>query len=315
MKFGDTSVEFLTKFFREKKPELRPRSIHTYVTAVRRVRRELGESFTEGEFDTWLSAMKPPQAKNYIYPVCLVLGKHVPALWKKYNRLAVEHLDKRELTARERENWTTVAALRRAVNRMHQDIQIHKVLRGARGQFASRQHYNLLRGWIAFSIHDQFQLRNDAASVRVLRTTQEISDHRANFYIKATGKFHFYVFKTMRAFQKRGDWPVVLEASKALRRKLALYLAKKPESPWLFCDLHGDPISRAQYNTILTGASKRYLGIRLGSTMLRHIYLSEFEAGAPTLQQRVKRMRRMLQTTVRTQLRYTRDEGATPPSV
>ncbi len=88
-----------------------------------------------------------------------------------------------------------------------------------------------------------------------------------------------------------------------------MYLAKKPESPWFFCDRSGAQINRSQYNAIMTGTSKRYLGLRLGSTMLRHIYLSEFEATNPTLAQRLKRMRRMLQTTVRTQLRYTRDGG------
>ena len=309
IRIGEPSVEFLTKFFQEKKPELRPRSVHTYVTAVRRIKRELGDSFTVAQLDTWLSAMKPTQAKNYLFPLCLAIGKHIPTLWKKYHRLATEHLDKRELTARERENWTTVSAVRRATNRMHQDIGIHNILRGPRGEFTSRQHFNLLRGWMAFAIHDQFQLRNDLVSVRTVRRTAEIEQfdrRRDNFYVKATGKFHFYVFKTMRSFQKRDSWPVVLECSQALRRKIAVYLAKKPESPWFFCDRSGAQINRSQYNAIMTGTSKRYLGLRLGSTMLRHIYLSEFEATNPTLAQRLKRMRRMLQTTIRTQLRYTR---------
>ena len=50
--------------------------------------------------------------------------------------------------------------------------------------------------------------------------------------------------------------------------------------------------------------SYRYLGVRVGVTMLRHVVLSDFERGNPSLRERKEMMRKMQQINLETQMSY-----------
>ena len=67
---------------------------------------------------------------------------------------------------------------------------------------------------------------------------------------------------------------------------------------------NGQKMTKSQHSTILTGHSYRYLGVRLGVNMLRHLILSEFERGNPTLKERKDKMKRMQQMSLETQMSY-----------
>ena len=63
-------------------------------------------------------------------------------------------------------------------------------------------------------------------------------------------------------------------------------------------------MSKSIHNNILLSHSHKYLGVRVGVTMLRHLILSEFEKSNPSLRERKEMMRKMQQINLETQISY-----------
>ena len=297
-------LDALATFFKEKRPDLADSSVRTYVNAVKRVVKKLGMEFQVEELDKWLETMSPAQARNTLTPFLMWRkasphDTHYRALFDKYNSATETSRLNRVASDREAKNWTSVKAIRGAIRRMGQDSKV-----------LGLKDYRLFLAHFIFRVHDELHLRNDLPSVRIVSAPGEMDEkHKHNYYVLAEKKIYFFHFKTRRAFQCLKDWPVALPVSPNLGRFIRRYIREKPESPWLVCDPEGRPLSKSTFSAIMTGASKRYLGIRLGSTMLRRIYLSEFEKSGPSLRQRKAELRRMLQTKIETQLSYVRPDA------
>ena len=82
------------------------------------------------------------------------------------------------------------------------------------------------------------------------------------------------------------------------------YLRQRKESKYLICQPDGRPYSKAAFRNLLLNSSQKYLGVKVGSTMLRHIVLSEFLKGNPSLAERRRMGASMQQSSLETQLSY-----------
>ena len=303
----EVNAEILTHFFRENRPELAASSIRTYVHAVLRVVKALGREFQMEELDKWLESKSPAQARNTLTPFLMwrrasPMDTHYRSLFDKYNASAESAKLGRTTSKREADNWVTVKAIRGAIRRMGHDSKILGRQSGA--------NYRLFLAHFIFRVHDELHLRNDLPTVRIVNAPGEMDEkHKHNYYVRSQKRFYWYHFKTRRSFMRAKDWPVAHTISPSLARFISKYIRQKPESPWLICDPEGHPLSKSAFSAVMTGASKRYLGVRLGSTMLRRIYLSEFEKTGPSLRQRKAKLRRMLQTKIETQLGYVRPDA------
>ena len=271
----------LDEFLHNQRPSLKKETIVRYRNSILRVQKKLGENFSLEMLDDWLSTLKPGAATRILSALLLnTLGDRVHSKYKrlfdKYNKEVTRVWSEQKFSEREKKHWTSVKRIRHMLRRMKEDVTTHKLLT----RDLNSIEFNLLRAYVMFSIHHEFQVRNDMRYVRVLRTQSELKGGAkadSNYYVITSGVFIYYRFKTQRAFQRKGDWPVHLQCSKRLQKLLRAYVKNKPQSPFLFSDAKGDPLSGSTYSNIMTGASKRYIGVRLGPTALRKLYLSEFE--------------------------------------
>ena len=136
------------------------------------------------------------------------------------------------------------------------------------------------------------------------RTTSATTDS-GNWYVHTTGTVVLRQFKTARSFQRRGMLPLYLGVHVRTLKVLNRFLQSREfDGRWLFCLSPNKQLTKTQHSTILTSHSYRYLGVRLGTTMLRHLVLSEFERRNPTLKERKSKMKRMQQLVIETQMSY-----------
>jgi len=287
---------------KERKPDIANTTIRNYAANIRRVRRALGEDFSRERLREWLEELnKPAVALTILASLTALHGSRYGALMDKYNILREDVLDSQRMSRVQSENWTTVANIKKMLRRMYEDVRTFDLLRLKTNNV---QKYRLLVAFISFSIHHEYHFRNDLPTFKVSRTVSEM-DKRSNYFVMANSSFYLRNFKTSRAFARNGyKLPLVFKCSKVLAKLIRGYLRVKPESPWLISKLNGDPFTKNSFSNLLTGASKRRLDVRLGTTQLRHIYISEFIKTAPTIKQRRALALRMQQLSLLTQERY-----------
>ena len=277
---------------RENKPHLTISSITTYAAHVKRVRK-VSPELREGEVLKYLDTLKPTIANQLISAIVALkpeFAVHVARYRKTAEQLRAENAQKS--TAKQRENWVTVASIKRATRLMRREIN----------QFGFRDH-RLVMAYLTWAIMLEHTMRNDLPSVKVAETTADFKPG-GNFYIVSKGELWMSDFKTKRAFRNRGLLPLKLGLSKSLRTFIFRYLRERKPSAYLISHDNGRPFSKAGFRNLMTSSSKRYLGKRVGSTMLRHIVLSEFLKRDPSLKERRAKARSMMQTSLETRLSY-----------
>ena len=193
--------------------------------------------------------------------------------------------------------------MKRMMRRMAEDIRTHKLF--SRDYFSlSSVERRLVLAYVSFTLLLDVTMRNDANTLQLAHTTSQTTD-TGNWYVHSTGTVVLRKFKTARAFRNRGIFPLYIGVKARTRKVLNRFLhSRKLKGKFLFCLTPEKQLSKAQHSTILTSHSYRYLGVRLGSNMLRHLVLSDFERSNPTLKARKEKMKRMQQLLVETQMSY-----------
>ena len=136
----------------------------------------------------------------------------------------------------------------------------------------------------------------------MVKTTRKATEKDKNYYVASTGTLVLNRFKTHRSFARRGLLPLKLDVKRTTKRVIAEYL-RNVEGDYLF-SMTGAKLTKQAHNNILIAHSHRYLGVRVGTTMLRHIVLSEFDKKNPSLKERKAQMKRMQQLSLETQMSY-----------
>ena len=171
-------------------------------------------------------------------------------------------------------------------------------------QFGFRDE-RLVMSYFAWAIHLQHAMRNDLPSCRIAETTKDAKAGN-NWYVVSKGSLWLNVFKTSRGFARRGHLPLVLPLDKLLVRTIAKHLRQRGrigKGKYLM-EIKGRQMSKHGFRNLLLSSSQRYLGVKVGSTQMRHIVLSEFLAKNPSLAQRKQMARSMQQLSLETQMSY-----------
>ena len=118
-------------------------------------------------------------------------------------------------------------------------------------------------------------------------------------------------FKTDKQFAKRGLLPLKFTPSRKLKSLLTKFiyirsLQKEIDHDYLIVNRSWRPFERNTFYKYLSGITYKYAGKRLGSSMLRKIYITEFLAKNPSLQERKKFLYGMQQLQLETQMSYGR---------
>ena len=279
---------------RENKPDLRELSVKTYAAHIRRVVKVVGPDLGEDATLEYLDSLKPGIANQLVSALTAYKPRFVSHIARYRDVAKQQRLDQaQKSTVVQRDNWTSVASIKRAVRLMRREIK----------QFGFVDH-RLVMSYFAWAIHLQHAMRNDLPSVRIAETTKDAKPG-ANWYVVSKGSLWLNVFKTSRGFKIRGLLPLKLQLDKPLVKTIARYLRQRRGKPThLITQRGGKPMSRHGFRNLLLSSSQRYLGVKVGSTQMRHIVLSEFLGKNPSLAQRKRMAGSMQQLSLETQMSY-----------
>jgi hypothetical protein len=135
--------------------------------------------------------------------------------------------------------------------------------------------WETLLSYIVLSLYTHFDPRRnqDYQFMNVVKTPKQATDDGKNYYVLDTKQFIFNKYKTAKTHGQQ-----VFAVPDALVSALTLYLSRHPLSKKkktggfpLLSHLDGTPLTAVN---AITRILNRIFGKRVGSTMLRHIYLS-----------------------------------------
>ena len=283
---------------RERKPELSVHSVNTYRQSLKRLYK-VSPSLDVNEIKKYVYNLENVAvARNLITPL-LILKK--PGFRQIFDDLANRYHDyviNQTPTERQRRNVTTLAKVRKMVRRMREDVTTHDLLSPTKK--LNQRERRLVIAYISYSILLELPMRSNLADLRVVQTVNAIKNKNQNFYVVSQRSIFLNDFKTKRAFARRDMLPLKLTLSQKSANLVNLYIAQnKIEGGPLFHQM-----SKSKHNNILLAHSYKYLGVRIGVTMLRHIILSEFEKKNPSLRERKEMMKKMQQINIETQMSY-----------
>ena len=198
-------------------------------------------------------------------------------------------------------NVTTLKHIKRMLRRMREDVVTHKLLKKPWGSLNTVQK-RLVIAYVSFVLLVDVTMRSDLNSLEVVKTSSRATEKDTNYYIASTGTLVLNRFKTHRSFARRGLLPLKIGVKATTKRIIAEYL-RNVNSRFLF-SMNGAKMNKQTHNNILIAHSHRYLGVRVGVTMLRHIVLSEFDKKNPSLKERKVQMKKMQQLSIETQMSY-----------
>jgi hypothetical protein len=293
--------ETLEELFRTKKPNLAPRSLTTYVNTIMRIQREIGQP-TENELEEWLDGMKPTQARNFMTPIMVMYDGRHRRLFDKYNAAANSDLDQQRLSPSEMKHWVQKKSIKKMISRLREDCATHKVFAGV----GADAKWRLRQMYVLWSIHYELPWRNILNACRIIAKCGDATKP-VNYYCIREQSFLINEFKTKNVFKRhKYKLPLIHRVSGPLARLIEKHIGKRDN--FLFCDTRGSPLSKNAYSNLLTGATKKYLAKRVGSSLWRHIYLTEWSRNSRTLVERREMAFRFHQTSLVTQMRYDRPE-------
>ena len=289
----------LMRQLQEKRPDLAAASLSTYASALKRLKK-ISPEYEVGKIMAFLKTLSPPNARNHLTPLLILDQKKWKQHFDSFNE-SVEKLRVQQTpSANHEKNITSMAELKRLIRRMKEDIQTHKLFSKQNKNSTQRR---LLIAYVSFVLLMDVTMRADSNSIKFAKTTS-LSNETENWFILSTGTLSLNKFKTARSFRRRGMLPLLIRLKPKTLKILRLFTQNHNSGDYLFSMNNGKKMTKSQHSTILTGHSYRYLGVRLGVNMLRHLILSEFERGNPTLKERKDKMKRMQQMSLETQMSY-----------
>ena len=295
---------------KERRPNLSERSYSTYHQSLRRLKK-VSSTYDLDTLTTYLEALKnPPLARNLLTPLLVLHPERYRALFDRLQR-AADEIRVNQLPSRSQQvNVTTMKEVHRMLRRMREDVRTHKLLQRNFFDDLNIVQRRLVIAYVSYTILLDVTMRNDLPTLQFAKTTAETTE-KGNWYVHSTGTIVLRKFKTSRSFQRRGMLPLRIGLSRSTRSLVNRFVQSRQFQEGRLLSLTREkPLTKLAHAAILTANSYRYLGVRLGTTMLRHLVLSEFEKRNPSLKERKDKMRRMQQLRIETQMSYAwRGEG------
>ena len=278
----------LEKRFKQLKPHVRPATIKTYAANIRRLRK-ISPTLEYHAIAQYLKQMTPTSASNLLTSIVVLEGR------ERFGRLFEELIadaDKmrgsQTFTRAELANWSSSRAIKKGLERAKFDVQRLGLLEVKKHKAHPLQ---TLVQYLVLRFYSEFHWRSDLASIRIGKNTGKNYFHNGIFIMND--------FKTSRKFKDRGLLPLIFTPSRSLAQLLRKYIEVRNEQnidhDYLLFNKSMKPIKRDTFYKFLTRATFKYIGKKLGTSRLRHIYITEFLAGNPSLRAKQKMLRGMMQ--------------------
>ena len=298
---SEHTLEDMMKLLKERKPNLSAQSYLTYYTSLKRLGK-VSPTYEPGPIMKYVRELGNPNVgRNLLVPLLILRGE---VFRETFNRLSDEFEEikmTQKPSARQLKNITTMKHIKRMIRRMRESIDAHKLLKKPFESLNTVQK-RLVIAYVSFALLVDVTMRSDLNSLEVVKTSSRATEKDTNYYIASTGTLVLNRFKTHRSFARRGLLPLKIDVKSTTKRIIAEYL-RNVNSRFLF-SMKGAKMTKQAHNNILIAHSHRYLGVRVGVTMLRHIVLSEFDKKNPSLKERKAQMKKMQQLSIETQMSY-----------
>jgi len=287
---------------RSRKPKIADSTVTMYARNVLRLKR-ISSSLDPKILEPYLAKQTPGSAELLATTLVVFLDDGASKDWAreqldKYHKVSSDQRDLQRLTDKEAQNWTDVRTIRAALRRMGKDIETRNLFTK---KTLRHRDYRLLLGYVCLRIHDEYHLRADLPTMQIYKTEKEADG--ANAYILDRNELILYTFKTSPHFKRRKQLPIRLRVSRKLHSLIKRFHDRFGH---FVCWMNGKRLTKRAYRDMLYGITEEYMGVRLGPTMLRHIYLTYFLRGNPTLKARKQKLYDMQQLNLETQFRYDR---------
>jgi len=285
---------------RQLKPNIRDSSVKVYAANIRRLRK-IDKHLEYAPISQYLKSLSAPNALNLLTSIIVLEGRErYGLLFDALAESAHKIRDNQQFTPSEREQWTSTKEIKKGIERAKFEIDKFKLLepkKHTRGNLHTLVQYLVLR------FHTEFQWRSDLPSIR-------LGKHKGSNYFY-NGQFYLSNFKTSGYFRRRRiHLPLVFTPSRGLatllRKFLEVRAAQGIEHDYLLFNRSLKPVQRSAYYKLVSSATFRFLGKRFGSSMFRHIYSTEFLARNPSLHDKQKKLRSMMQLQLSTFESYAR---------
>lgn len=282
------------------KPNLKQNSIKTYLVSLKKISKCVGEdhskfpedpSFLKNTDKVFQCIKSEPitTRKNRLSAIVVYLKsfeddknlKLIDTYSKQMESEANNYqkqVEKQELTPKQKANWITMEEFKDVIERMFDEISKDKLYKK---ENLDNKQYNLLQNYVLLRFYLEYPLRNDISNTKVIHSKKS-DDGKQNYILLHADSVYFIlnVYKTDRKYGKK-----VYKLDENLSKLIRLLL-KHNISGYLFTKYNRrDPLTSNDVSKLLNRIFKKYTGKTIGSSLLRHIQISEEKKNDPTIKE------------------------------
>ena len=266
----------------EKRPLLKPNSAKTYAVSLRTIAPQDSTDFG------WLADVdyvfkqleryKDTTRKNTLNAVIVVTPKDTDE-WKRYsaerdryNDIYTELTQAHTKTESQEKNWVDWPDYLRLVTTMRKDV------RDLKGNDWSWREKSRFQDFVIVLLYSFYPLRNDFGNVKVLtksnfnKTTKAEREETNYLVLEKNSQKMTLVLNEYKTSAKYGEKRI--DINTAVRKVLRKWL-RHNDSGYLLTDKQSRPLGSNGITKTMTRIGQKQLGRSLGSSLLRHSYLSD----------------------------------------
>tara|TARA_R110002167_G_scaffold5026_2_gene23454 strand:- start:360 stop:1358 length:999 start_codon:yes stop_codon:yes gene_type:complete len=300
--------ETLRKAIQADRKDLKEISLNSYITSLRSLFKVLNpDTYLDTQLSTkFLSDKKKimdsikerkiTSKKNILTSIIVALSsdtkkdeKLIEFYQEELKKLSTtynEFLESQTKTETQQKNWITYDEFIEVINKLLTEIKDEDIHKKAK---LNRAEYNLLQKYVILSFYQVFPMRNDFANMRVISKTDydklEEKERLENNYFLKDGKKYLIKLNQFKNVKRIGVKS--FNVPEKLTKIVKLWL-KHNTSGFLFSmNNMRDPLSPNGITKLLNSIFKKYAdGKKIGSSMLRHISISEKLKDQPTIKEK-----------------------------
>ena len=229
-------------------------------------------------------------------------NKELTEMREQLKKINLEIMGIEELnvkTDKQKQNWLEVKEYEALLNRLEEKTK--DIFKQDNIGVKSR---DKIQEYIILKFYKLYHLRNDLAELKVIKHRDYIKlskdEEKQDNWIIIDGRARNVIlnnFKTKKSFKK-----VKIELDKELARVIRKFL-KLNDTGYLLINQKGTPLTKNTFSVYFRRMMKKYTGKSVGSSLLRHIFISEKTKGMTSVAERRELADKMLHS-VSTQSLY-----------
>jgi hypothetical protein len=291
-------MEQIKKKIRIAKPDIQESSANAYARSLMTIHTRLGLVGAQDDFDylreteaviDLLEKYKPNTRKNFLNAIIIALKcegapskscSEYESLRDHYNEMYFDSQKENKMSKTMQENWVPWTKYEKMVAYFGKEVKRARLRR--RTDLTARE-LRTLGDFVMVRFYQDYPVRNDIHNVRIVSQRQyEKSDAGSENYLVRSGNNMRLVLRDYKTASTYGDKSIELNGP--LSSLLRDYILARDHPTWLFG--HNDseePASSQMITRRLQRITNDRLGRKLGSNMLRHMYLSDRYGNSETI--------------------------------